>query len=114
MSQIKTANGRILSNIRISVSPKLLVFSSQHHRVVIILLASRRGCQLFQQPLHPAASLFPETTRQYYSQFEFFYFPETPPETTNAIASELSILSGVTRPEGKINTEPAKLYDCGK
>jgi hypothetical protein len=46
--------------------------------------------------------------------FEFFYFPETPPETTNAIASELSILTGVTRPEGKINTEPAKLYDCGK
>ena len=48
------------------------------------------------------------------SRGEFCYFPETPPETTNAIASELSILTGVTRPEGKINTEPAKLYDCGK
>jgi len=41
---MKTANGKILSNIRISVSSKLLVFSSQHHRVVIVLLASRRGC----------------------------------------------------------------------
>ncbi len=38
---MKTTNGKILSNIRISVSPKLLVFSSQHHRVVIVLLASQ-------------------------------------------------------------------------
>ena len=42
------------------------------------------------------------------------YLPETPPETTSAIASELSTSSGVTRSDGKINTEPAKLYDFGK
>jgi hypothetical protein len=37
------------------------------------------------------------------------YFPDTPPETMNAIALELPISSGLTCFVGKIRTDPAKL-----
>jgi hypothetical protein len=37
------------------------------------------------------------------------YFPDTPPETMNAIALELPISSGLTCFVGKMRTDPAKL-----
>ena len=41
-------------------------------------------------------------------------YPETPPETINDIACELSISSGWTESFLKSRTLPAKLYDWGK
>ena len=38
----------------------------------------------------------------------------TPPDTMNAITSALSTASGSTALDGKISSEPAKLYDCGR
>src|SRR6476661_2864908 len=38
----------------------------------------------------------------------------TPPDTMNAITSELSASSGSTALVGKMRSDPAKLYDCGR
>src|SRR6478752_5453519 len=38
----------------------------------------------------------------------------TPPDTMNAMTSALSASSGSTALVGKIRSDPAKLYDCGR
>ncbi len=40
--------------------------------------------------------------------------PDTPPDTINAMTSELSASRGWTLSVGTIKRLPAKLYDCGR
>ena len=72
--------------------------------------ALAQGIQLFEFR-DPAGSRLPEFTA---GATRAAGSAVTPPDTMNAITSALSAASGRTAVVGKINSWPAKLYDCGR